>query len=152
MPQRQNLALGRLVVFRLDGKAAYPRIGTDLPPVPPPPEIAGVTPALVAHGAVEFNQYCAACHGFGAISGHVTPDLRRSGFIQDPDAFASVVKDGALLSQGMPRFGDAIADADREAIRAFLAHEAGFLYALQNGAAPVSAPVSGEKPALTGGQ
>ncbi|MDB5717261.1 MAG: qgdA 1 [Sphingomonas bacterium] len=123
VPQRKSLPTGRMLVFKLGGAADYARIDATLDPVPEPP-IVPATPARIASGAVTFGTYCAGCHGFGAISGHVTPDLRRSGMIQDAEAFRAVVQDGALLAAGMPKFGKEIPAQEVEAIRAFLASEA----------------------------
>jgi quinohemoprotein ethanol dehydrogenase len=125
-PQKKSPPTGRVLVFKLGGSAAYPRIDTALAPVPLPPTITA-SPTDIARGAQSFAGYCAGCHGFGAVSGQVTPDLRRSGFIQDRESFRAVVQDGALLSAGMPRFGSNISPGDVEAIRAFLADEARYI-------------------------
>ncbi|MEY2926247.1 MAG: Quinohemoprotein alcohol dehydrogenase precursor [Pseudomonadota bacterium] len=124
-PQRKGPPTGRVLVFKLGGNAAYPRVNTAPVPVPPPPVIAA-SPATIASGAKSYASYCAGCHGFGAISGQVTPDLRRSGAIQNREGFRAVVQDGALISAGMPRFGGSISAGDVEDIRAFLASEARF--------------------------
>ena len=150
VPQRKGTPTGRVVVFRLDGKARYDRIDTALDPVPEPPRIAA-TPAILDAGAHAFMGYCAGCHGFGAISGHVTPDLRRSGAIQDAETFRSIVQDGALLGNGMPRFADAIPAQTVEAIRAFLAGEARFLYDGEHSIAAGSHTPAPALPQATGG-
>ena len=48
---------------------------------------------------------CAVCHGRDLVSaGAPAPDLRESRLALDPEAFWTVVHDGALLERGMPRF------------------------------------------------
>ena len=84
---------------------------------------------MLRRGAEKYGVFCAACHGFGAISGQVLPDLRRSLAMHDAAAFRMVVKDGALLANGMPQFGAELPDQDVEAVRAFLADEARFIAA-----------------------
>jgi quinohemoprotein ethanol dehydrogenase len=49
---------------------------------------------------------CAACHGRNLVAvGGPAPDLRESTIALNPEAFWSVVHDGALIERGMPRFG-----------------------------------------------
>src|SRR5262249_47182948 len=95
----------RLLTFALDGKAALP---------PPPqrdftvrpvddPNIK-IDPEDVAAGQAMFIA-CGACHGRNLVStGGPAPDLRESQIALDPDSFYSVVHDGALIQNGMPRF------------------------------------------------
>ena len=125
-PQRMALPTGRVLVFKLGGHLRYDRVDTAPGPVDPP---AAVTddPAVLTRGGQKYAVYCAGCHGFGAISGQVLPDLRRSLVMHDAAAFSSVVKDGALLGNGMPRFGAELSEEDTQAIRAFLADEARFI-------------------------
>ena len=125
VPALANLPTGRVLAFKLGGNTAYPRISRQLPPVPEPPPLSRDATVLKT-GATLFGTYCAGCHGFGAISGHVTPDLRRSGFLQSAEAFRQVVQDGLLEARGMPRFGEALTAADLEHLRAWLADEARF--------------------------
>jgi quinohemoprotein ethanol dehydrogenase len=48
---------------------------------------------------------CAACHGRNLVgAGGPAPDLRESAIALNSEAFWSVVHDGALLAEGMPRF------------------------------------------------
>jgi len=90
----------------LDGKAALP------PSAPPalkvnvqdnPAEV--LDPKQIAMGKAMFMA-CAACHGRNMIgAGGPAPDLRESSIPLSPEAFWSVVHDGALIERGMPRFG-----------------------------------------------
>jgi mono/diheme cytochrome c family protein len=125
-PQKKGSPTGRVLVFKLGGKASYPRVATSPEPVPEPPFIAA-SPQAIAKGARSYANYCAGCHGFGAISGQVTPDLRRSSTIQDRETFRAIVQDGALLANGMPRFGAVVDKEEVDAIRAYIASEARFI-------------------------
>jgi quinohemoprotein ethanol dehydrogenase len=127
VPQKKGTPTGRVISFKLNAATPYPRMNTALVPIPEPP-IATAQPGMIAIGAGKYGAYCAGCHGFGAISGFVTPDLRRSGYIQSSDAFRTVVEDGILLNQGMPKFGPGLSAEDAEAIRAFLVSEARYIY------------------------
>jgi quinohemoprotein ethanol dehydrogenase len=114
---------GRLLAFRLDGRAEM------LPPPPPAPErhLPPAPPegseALVERGASLFAAHCAACHGVGAVGGGVTPDLR---FIAPAmrEAFSDVVLGGSLRTRGMPTFADILEPAQLEPIRLYLANRA----------------------------
>jgi quinohemoprotein ethanol dehydrogenase len=125
-PQKKGPPTGRVLVFKLGGKASYPRVATMPEPVPEPPVIAASAQTTAA-GGKSYAQYCAGCHGFGAISGQVTPDLRRSAAIQDREMFRAIVVDGVLLANGMPRFGGVVDKDEAEAIRAYIADEARFI-------------------------
>jgi quinohemoprotein ethanol dehydrogenase len=95
----------RLLTFALDAKTA-------LPPSPPPtmavhavddPSIR-IDPTDVAQGRAMFAG-CMGCHGRNLVSaGAPAPDLRESQIALDPNAFWSVLHDGALMQQGMPRY------------------------------------------------
>jgi PQQ-dependent dehydrogenase (methanol/ethanol family) len=124
--QKKGPPTGRVLVFKLGGKATYPRVATAPEPVPHPPVIA-VSPQTIAAGAKSYANYCAGCHGFGVISGQVTPDLRRSATLQDREMFRAIVQDGLLLGNAMPRFDGALDNTEVEAIRAFVASEARFI-------------------------
>jgi quinohemoprotein ethanol dehydrogenase len=96
----------RLLTFALDSEAV-------LPPSEPPtlkvnaqdnPEEV-LDPKQIAVGKAMFMA-CAACHGRNVVgAGGPAPDLRESPIPLNPEAFWSVVHDGALIERGMPRFG-----------------------------------------------
>lgn len=111
----------RLVTFALDGKAVIPDPAhrsmavnvIDLPG-------EKLDPQAIATGKSLFIA-CGACHGKGAVgAGGPAPDLRESPIPLDPDAFYTVVHDGALMSHGMPRFaifGKPVIEGLRQYIR-----------------------------------
>jgi quinohemoprotein ethanol dehydrogenase len=110
----------RLVTFALDGKGV-------LPASPPrtlkvnvqdnPTEI--LDPKQIAMGKMIVIA-CAACHGRNMVSaGGPAPDLRESTIPLSPEAFYSVVHDGALKERGMPSFG-IMGKPQIEAIRQYI--------------------------------
>ena len=114
---------GRLLVFKLGGAAKRPA-----DPPPAPARHYPIRPTFddapeIERGAALFSEYCAACHGVGAVGGGVTPDLRFS-----PPAirenFAQIVNGGAFVAKGMPAFAGQLAPRDLEAIALYLADRA----------------------------
>ena len=75
---------------------------------------------MISMGNDAYHLYCGMCHGVGAVSGGVTPDLRHSKMIGDLDAFNAVVREGVLSSRGMAAFGTVLTDSQTEAIRAYI--------------------------------
>ncbi|WP_068090359.1 PQQ-dependent dehydrogenase, methanol/ethanol family [Novosphingobium rosa] len=65
-----------------------------------------IDPAKVKIGAGIFNTSCVICHGVGMAAGGAAPDLRKSSIPLDAAGFAAVLHDGALMSRGMPGFGN----------------------------------------------
>lgn len=74
-------------------------------------------------GASAYNQNCARCHGLGAVSGGIAPDLR---YLEKGDAgdewFKERVTNGAIRDgvTYMPRFGEALGQEALWAIRTWL--------------------------------
>jgi PQQ-dependent dehydrogenase (methanol/ethanol family) len=119
---------GRILVYKLGGKASLPKpVLTRIVQPTPPPATAPAT--QVAAGHATYNKYCLVCHGYNAISGGVIPDLRYSTLIGDPAGFKDVVLHGARKTQGMVSFAGVLKDADAENIRAYLITEAQAEYA-----------------------
>jgi quinohemoprotein ethanol dehydrogenase len=95
----------RLIAFSLEGKVDLPKL--------PPPTVAIPVEApnfilnneLAARGATEYG-VCGACHGGGAVSGGMAPDLRASPIPLEKSAFEEVVRNGAKTNMGMPAFPD----------------------------------------------
>ena len=59
------------------------------------------------------------CHGDGAVSGRLQPDLRRSSRAVH-DRWDAIVLDGERKSAGMPGFAAAITPEDSRAIHAYV--------------------------------
>ena len=119
---------GRIVVFKLGGKAVLPK--PSLTPVAfPKPPASTASAATIALGHHHFNKYCLVCHGYNAISGGVIPDLRKTPELADAAAFKDVVLGGSHKSQGMVSFATVLKDPDVEAIRAYVITEAAAGYA-----------------------
>jgi quinohemoprotein ethanol dehydrogenase len=132
-PPRERQA-GRMVVFRLDGKAKLP----DPPPLAgPATEITETFAAAdVTKGAGLYAANCGRCHGLGTRASNILPDLRRSPITADKDAWKAVLIDGALTDNGMVSFADKLSPADAEAIRAWAGTEAKKLAANQRAGRP----------------
>lgn len=95
----------RLLTFALDGKAVLP------PSAPRDMKVKAlddpsiqIKPSEVAAGHALYIA-CAACHGRDLVStGAPAPDLRESRLALNADTFWTVLHDGTLLQNGMPRF------------------------------------------------
>ena len=113
----------RLLVFALGGDA-------ELPATPPP---GFVTPlpapefeldsSKIEHGGIVFEKNCTWCHGGGAVSAGGAPDLRASPIVLDLKSMSSVVLDGALQVNGMPKFPNLNKD-DVHALQHFIRNKA----------------------------
>jgi quinohemoprotein ethanol dehydrogenase len=124
--QRMGSAeLGRVVVYKLGGKATLPEY--ELFPVDPVPAAEDFGSAqMVEHGKQLYFENCMVCHGDGAQSGGVVADLRWSGAGATKETWKAVVIDGQYATAGMASFTGAMSLDDVEAIRAYVvsrAHE-----------------------------
>lgn len=134
----------RILVFRLDGDAVP--VPPELPPPGPLPEPPAQTASAadIRAGSELFSGYCASCHSNFVPS--PVPDLRRSPMIRSTEAFAAVVRNGALQMRGMPAWDDLLTDAQIEQIRAHLVDVAAKAHAAQQAgsAAPAGPAAPGE--------
>ena len=124
---RNDAAVRRLITFSLTGDAAMP---PQPPPWVPQPIEADfeVDADLAKAGNQLFNRdsiegICWYCHGMGAMSGGMAPDLRASAAVLDAEAFERIVRGGALTAAGMPAFGD-LTDTEIQALRHYIRREA----------------------------
>jgi len=109
---------GRLLAFKLDGRAS-------MPPVRPrpeqrvwvPPTDAG--PEVLAHGRDLYARHCLFCHGLGAESSGLSPDLR---FARPEvhEQWNDIVLGGQRQAAGMASFADRLDADDAQAIRAWV--------------------------------
>lgn len=107
---------GRLLVFRLDGKAALPPFKPVKSVLAPPPALA-YTMGDVKEGEALFNKNCAMCHGEGARGG--IKDLRK----MSPEThkeFFDIVLGGKRAQNGMASFADKLSHHDVDLIHKYI--------------------------------
>jgi quinohemoprotein ethanol dehydrogenase len=112
----------RVLTFALDGAASLP------PPGPRTSDILDNPDFVVDPGKAEIGQavaltQCHLCHGAALISGGTAPDLRRSSVPLSLEALTAVLRDGALLANGMPRYEE-LSLAQIEGIQHFIRQRA----------------------------
>jgi quinohemoprotein ethanol dehydrogenase len=76
-------------------------------------------PEATMRGAIIFGRRCATCHGATAIAGGAAPDLRASSLPRSADGFDEIVRKGALVARGMPRFEE-LRDEEMSDLRQYL--------------------------------
>ena len=119
-----------LFVFKLGGDASFsapPKVDRS---IPEPPEQFG-SAADVEAGNQLYHAYCFLCHGGGARSDGVIPDLRMMQ-ASSHDVFDQIVRDGLLEQNGMAAFGDVLSQAQARQIQAYIIQRASEDYAAQD--------------------
>jgi quinohemoprotein ethanol dehydrogenase len=112
----------RVLTFVLNGKAVLP--ASEREPVHIAADDDFKSDLQSEHrGLVLYAQRCGVCHGFRAAAVGAAPDLRGSAVPRSPAAFSSVLKEGTLVSGGMPQF-DELSAAEIEDIRQYVRFEA----------------------------
>lgn len=100
--------ISRLLVFKLNGEARLPKpVMASLPPTGRDQVTVTANEAELAEGQRLFGAYCMICHGVGAVSGGVIPDLRKTTEARR-EVFEQIVLDGILAPVGMPSFKDSL--------------------------------------------
>lgn len=128
----------RLLTFALGGTARLPAAQKASLEVVDDPSVV-FDMAQVTAGSLTYGKTCIGCHGSGAVSGGTAPDLRASQAVLDPKTFAMIVRGGALVPNGMPRY-DELSDADLAAIRMFIRYRARMELRPQAGTANAARP------------
>ncbi|HXS28825.1 MAG TPA: PQQ-dependent dehydrogenase, methanol/ethanol family [Steroidobacteraceae bacterium] len=113
----------RVLTFALDGTARLPPAVAPAQGVMAPPS-AHVEPALAAEGAKQYARRCGSCHGDGAVSGGLVPDLRFSPALSNEALWNAVINEGALESHGMVSFKSVLDAHEQAAVRAYLIERA----------------------------
>lgn len=110
--------VGRVVAFKLDGTASFP---AEAPPaLPANPPTTAASKEDIAAGEKHYGSYCARCHGFGAASGNVIPDLRRSLLLTSKVSWDEVVLNGALTDRGMIGWSKILNATQVDQVRAYV--------------------------------
>lgn len=108
---------GRLLTFKLGGTATLPQY--QIADRTPTPISATASAEDVQRGKRLYHQWCAGCHGAGAISGGVLPDLR---YMTETthQLLPQIILDGLFLGKGMPNLSQWLTKQDVEFIRGYL--------------------------------
>ena len=113
---------GRVLVFRLNGNARLPKVEGSIASLATTSD--KFTDTQINDGRLLYTQNCYRCHGAGAQSAGVIPDLRRSGALANRAAWSAIVGNGALESKGMVGFKRWLTVEQIESIRAYIALKA----------------------------
>ncbi len=116
--------VGRLVAFKLNGAATLPPDPPPAGPILAPPAEARWNDQRLSQGSELYAVYCARCHGINTRTNNVVPDLKRSGFTQNADAWKTVVIDGGLKHFGMISWRRFLPPDGAETIRNYIQSEA----------------------------
>ncbi len=120
---RENvLSEGRILTYKLGGKAQLPKPEVTYLAVPTPVEME-YTPDQVAKGNGLFHQYCAVCHGPGVGTSGPIKNLMFS-TADTHAAWNGIVIGGAYTNKGMPSFNHALEADDAQAVRAYVVDRA----------------------------
>jgi PQQ-dependent dehydrogenase (methanol/ethanol family) len=120
---------GRVLVWKLGGSAAMPTNPKRDRTFPPPPALE-VTAEQVEAGKKTYNANCTWCHGFGAASSFLVPDLRMTS-AERHQAFEDIVLRGTLRGTGMPPFEGVLTADEVAGVRAYIVSEARKAYEKQ---------------------
>jgi quinohemoprotein ethanol dehydrogenase len=123
IPTGSEAKVGRVLTFKLGATGELPAIA-DAPATFPAPPASTATQETITAGLDAYAANCAVCHGDGAMSSGLVPNLRYSPLLGDAALWKSVVREGARSELGMGDFSGIIDDATSEAIRAWVIAEA----------------------------
>lgn len=112
----------RLLTFALGGTAKLPPTPARKPAEPLAAPEFQVDASKVKLGSQIYSN-CVLCHGMGVVGGGIAPDLRASPVPLSAEAFGHIVREGALVARGMPKFAE-LTDEQLEGLRHFLRQKA----------------------------
>jgi PQQ-dependent dehydrogenase (methanol/ethanol family) len=115
----------RLLVFKAGGTAKLPTEkveGVSAASATLNPPLMTASNEDVFAGEQIFERSCRSCHGRNAVpqAGSIGPDLRYSALLRSPDQFRRTVTDGALVTRGMPGFGNILKPAEVDQLLAYV--------------------------------
>lgn len=108
----------RLLVYALDSKKQLPPVPVDAAELPEPPPLTA-SAETIEKGWSLFHERCAVCHGVGAVSGGVLPDLRHM-TSETYALFDAIVYGGIYSDKGMIGFSEVYTLEDVHLIREYL--------------------------------
>jgi quinohemoprotein ethanol dehydrogenase len=110
---------GRVFTFALNGKATLPSFAKPVP-LTLPESTLKINEAAIAPGETLFWKYCGTCHVVAGGGGGLAPDLAYSAIAANSETLLNVVRNGALLSKGMPAFGNRLSEAEVSQIQTYV--------------------------------
>jgi quinohemoprotein ethanol dehydrogenase len=117
-------ANGRLIAFKLNGKASLPADPPPAGPFMPPPAEQTWPAADVLRASQLYAEMCARCHGPNARGPNLIPDLRRSKALGNKALWQAIVEGGAMQATGMISWTKFLPPGGAEMIRGYVAEEA----------------------------
>jgi len=111
----------RVLTFALGGTGTLPKAEPYTPAAVSDPDYKEDKAA--ADRGAETYIHCLVCHGIDAHGTGAAPDLRSSPIPTSAEAFDSIVRQGALVSQGMPRFHE-LTDQEMRDVRQYIRSKA----------------------------
>ena len=86
--------------------------------LPPVPDLQASETQLT-QGKADYQEYCSACHGSGAVSSGSNPDLRYMSAATHA-SWDAIVRGGAYTGKGMVSFAHVLDEAASEALHAYV--------------------------------
>ena len=111
------LSTGRILAFKLGGKAALPAPVVTHVNIPAPPDL-DATPEAIAHGEALYQVNCSRCHGSAVMSAGAVPDLKYLPAASH-GRWDLIVRQGVYATVGMPGFPE-FSEADAKAVHAYV--------------------------------
>ncbi|MBT8080064.1 MAG: PQQ-dependent dehydrogenase, methanol/ethanol family, partial [Gammaproteobacteria bacterium] len=121
----------RILAFRIGGDASLPIPEPKVRPVLAEPPPGDASEEQLALGRSTYFDRCWHCHGDGAISGGLVPDLRYTS-AERHAIWDQIVLEGTLRPLGMPGFKGILSREESDALQAWVLDRARNLYAAQN--------------------
>jgi quinohemoprotein ethanol dehydrogenase len=120
---------GRLVAFKLGGRAASPA-SVPRPATKPDPPKLELSKAQVEKGRVLYAENCFSCHGVGTHGSGLHPDLKQASR-ETHAQWNDIVLGGTRQARGMASFADQLSPEDARAIQVYVIeralHEPGYV-------------------------
>ena len=112
------LSAGRILAFKIGGKAELPEPAVTHVNIPVPPDIEA-TDEEVARGEALYQAHCSRCHGSAVNSAGAVPDLKYLPAASH-GRWDLIVRQGVYATVGMPGFADVLTEADAKAVHAYV--------------------------------
>lgn len=117
----ENRNTGHVFAFKLGGAATPP--APEVRPTAVNVDESLLDEATIEHGRDLYAVHCLRCHGAGARSSGVFPDLRHSS-AEVHQIWPQIVLDGVFAARGMASFAESLDKADVQAVHSYVISEA----------------------------